>query len=230
MGDPTNASRARRLSAGLLWIAAGALYFAAEFVVAQHFRPQYSYAWNYISDLGVLDCGVVVAGRELCSPLHDLWNTQLVIEGVAFLAAFLLLLKQLPTKRRAFLYFAIAHTVGIILVAFFPGSLNLLHSKLAIFHGIGAALGIFGGNIAQLLSPVAEDLGAPRPIRLFSKIVPVVGLAAALILLAAQIMQTVLLFPPGIWERMCVDSIMLWEIGLGAWLLITAALSPPARR
>lgn len=215
-------SRPRRLAAGAIWTAAGIFYLVAEIVVAQRFAPPYSFAWNFISDLGVTDCGVVIAGRQLCSPLHGLMNAAFIIEGIAFLVGALLLLKQLSSKKQGFLCCAAAFAAGMTLVGLFPGSFDQLKNGTGIFHVLGGVLGIFGGNVALLLSPIAKDLHAPSAIRAFSKIAPVLGLAAAVILLIAQIKQTVFIFPPGIWERIGVDAIVLWEIVLGVWLLATS--------
>jgi hypothetical membrane protein len=221
VGDP----RPQRLAAGAIWIAAGVFYLLAEIVAAQRFAPPYSFAWNFISDLGVTDCGIVIAGRQLCSPLHGLMNAAFIMEGISLLAGALLLLKPLSSKKHGFIYCAGAFAAGMTLVGLFPGSFDQLKNGTGIFHVLGGVLGIFGGNIALLLSPIAEDLHAPSAIRAFSKIAPVLGLAAAVILLIAQIKQTVFVFPPGIWERIGVDAIVLWEIVLGAWLLAICRVS-----
>jgi hypothetical membrane protein len=214
--------RAQRLAAGVIWTTAGIFYLLAEIVAAQRFAPPYSFAWNFISDLGVTDCGVVIAGRQLCSPLHGLMNAAFITQGIAFLAGALLLLKRLTSKKQGFIYFCVAFAAGMTLVGLFPGSFDQLKNGTGIFHVLGGVLGIFGGNIALLLSPIAKDLHAPPAIRAFCKIAPILGLAAAVILLIAQIKQTVFVVPPGIWERIGVDAIMLWEIVLGVWLLATS--------
>jgi hypothetical membrane protein len=212
----------RRRAAGAVWTAAGVFYLLAEIVAAQRFAPPYSFAWNFISDLGVTDCGVVIAGRQLCSPLHGLMNAAFITQGIAFLAGALLLLKQLSSKKQGFIYCCVAFAAGMTLVGLFPGSFDQLKNGTGIFHVLGGVLGIFGGNSALLLSPIAKDLHAPSAIRAFSKIAPVLGLAAAVILLIAQIKRTVFVFPPGIWERIGVDAIVLWQLVLGAWLLATS--------
>jgi hypothetical membrane protein len=225
IGNP----RSQHLAAGVIWTAAGIFYLLAEIVAAQRFAPPYSFAWNFISDLGVTDCGVVIAGRQLCSPLHGLMNAAFITQGIAFFAGALLLLKQLSSKKYGFIVCCGAFAAGMTLVGLFPGSFDQLKNGTGIFHLLGGVLGIFGGNIALLLSPIAKDLRAPSAIRAFCKIAPVLGLAAAVILLIAQIKQTVFLFPPGIWERIGVDAIVLWEIVLGVWLLATRRSYSQAR-
>lgn len=220
MHAPIDGPRPQRLAAGAIWAAAGIFYLVAEILAAQRFAPPYSFAWNFISDLGVTDCGVVIAGRQLCSPLHGLMNAAFITDGLALLIGALLLSKQLTNKTRSFIGCSIAFAVGMTLVGLFPGSFDQLKNGTGIFHVLGGALGIFGGNFALLLSPVAKDFHALSAIRAFSKIAPVLGLAAAVILLIAQIKQTVLVFPPGIWERIGVDAIVLWQIVLGVWLIL----------
>jgi hypothetical membrane protein len=213
IGDP----QAQRLAAGAIWISAGGFYVVAEILAAQRFAPPYSFAWNFISDLGVTDCGVIIAGRQLCSPLHGLMNAAFITEGIAFLIGALLLLKQLSSKKLGFICCAAAFAAGMTLVGLFPGSFDQLKNGTGIFHVLGGALGLFGGNFALLLSPLAKDFRAPSAIRTFSKLAPIIGLAATVILLIAQLKQTVFIFAPGIWERIGVDAIVLWQIVLGAW-------------
>ncbi len=66
------------------------IYLAAEAFAAVAFRPTYSYAINYISDLGVSDCGGVFDGRSLCSPRYAYMNVALILVGTLLFAAFAL--------------------------------------------------------------------------------------------------------------------------------------------
>ena len=56
-------------------------------LAAVAFSPRYSYAHNYVSDLGVPVCGTIFDGRSVCSPLHALMNGDFVLQGVLFFAA-----------------------------------------------------------------------------------------------------------------------------------------------
>jgi hypothetical membrane protein len=110
------------------WIAAAALYLVAEAVSASTF-PGYSYATNYISDLGVPDVEVF-QGRAIDSPLHLLMNTAFVLHGVLFVVAALAARNLAvgspapgrPAARWWFTVLAVAHGVGIVLVGLFHGS------------------------------------------------------------------------------------------------------------
>ncbi|MGI4858954.1 MAG: hypothetical protein ACRYHA_18945, partial [Janthinobacterium lividum] len=66
----------------LAFLLAGVQYLLAETVSAAAWvAPRYDYARNYISDLGVADCGEVFHGRLICSPRHALMNGAFVVEG-----------------------------------------------------------------------------------------------------------------------------------------------------
>jgi len=57
------------VSAAVLWITAGVGYLILEAIAAASFRPPYSYAYNYISDLGVTCGGMIqVASSTLRWP------------------------------------------------------------------------------------------------------------------------------------------------------------------
>src|SRR5580692_8221973 len=148
MHAPIDGHRPKQLAAGAIWASAGVFYLVAEILAAQRFAPPYSFAWNFISDLGVTDCGVVIAGRQLCSPLHGLMNAAFITDGLALLTGALLLSKQLSSKTRSFIGCSIAFAVGMTLVGLFPGSFDQLKNGTGIFHVLGGALGIFGGNFA----------------------------------------------------------------------------------
>ena len=57
------------VSAAVLWITAGVGYLILEAIAAASFRPPYSYARNYISDLGMTCGGMIqVASSTLRRP------------------------------------------------------------------------------------------------------------------------------------------------------------------
>lgn len=113
--------------------------------------PPYSYATNYISDLGVPDCGTRFQGRAICSPLHALVNASFVTEGVLF-AAGVVLLSGLVTgrARRVVVVLALLHGVGMVLVGLFHGSAN--------GPGAGLVVHVAGGGGRH---PVRERRGDP---------------------------------------------------------------------
>ena len=78
--------------------------------------PAYSYAFNFISDLGAPDCSTF-QGREICSPLHTVMNAGFIVQGVLFVVASVLL-QRLASGRARNIYLAIAliYGVGMVLV------------------------------------------------------------------------------------------------------------------
>src|ERR1700722_10997856 len=125
-------SKRQRVSAAVAWLSAGLAYLTLEAVAAAAFRPHYSYAHNFISDLGIPSDN---------SPLAWLMNTAFGVQGSLFLVG-----AVLAAPRRLFLALAATNAVGNVLIAVF-------HSGTAT-HALGATLAIVGGNAAILAAPV----------------------------------------------------------------------------
>jgi hypothetical membrane protein len=204
----------------MLWIAAGAIYLVAEAVAAAAFRG-YSYANNYISDLGVPDVGIF-QGRTLDSPLHTVMNTGFVLQGTLFLAAMILVIPVLAARRNtkgALVVLASLHALGIVLVGCVHGSEQTVQSGLAAFHFVGAALAIVCGNLAAIAAGIASrDTGLPRPFRICSILIGVVGLLS-LTLLQTHDAIGLSAIPDGVWERLAVYTIVVWEVTAGIVLV-----------
>src|SRR6202020_3547923 len=69
-------SKRQRVSAGVAWLSAGLAYLTLEGIAAAAFRPHYSYAHNFISDLGI---------PSASSPLAWLMNTAFGVQGTLLL-------------------------------------------------------------------------------------------------------------------------------------------------
>jgi len=217
-------SRAARRLAGALWIAAGVIYVAAEYVASTAF-PGYSYATNYISDLGVPEVGVV-DGRHLDSPLSWVMNTGFVLQGVFFLIAALLAARALtrrPRKTTLWVTLSALHAFGIVLVAAVPGSQQAIQSGMAVFHGIGAAFAIICGNLAAAAGGFA--IGG-RGFRGFSIAIAVFGLLSLVGLFAHNALG-IAAVADGLWERGSVYTIILWELVAGIVLIAFSGSGRP---
>lgn len=106
-----------RVGAILLIVNAVQWVVAEAITAAAWVNPPYDYATNYISDLGVPDCGAQFQGRDLCSPLNPVMNTSFALEGVLFAVAIVLLARSLSTgRRRLVMSLAIAHGIGMVTV------------------------------------------------------------------------------------------------------------------
>jgi hypothetical membrane protein len=137
---------------GATLIGAAALwYLLCEAVSAIGFSG-YSYATNWISDLGVPEKSVF-QGREINSLLANVMNTGFVGEGALFAAGAILIFWTLEQGKRrgAFLTLSVIHSIGISLVGMVHGSQANQDSGLSVFHFGGATLAIVGGNVVMIL-------------------------------------------------------------------------------
>jgi hypothetical membrane protein len=195
-----------------LWVVAAVGYLVLEAVAAAGFEPVYSYARNYISDLGV-NAGELVHGRMINSTRSYLMHTAFYLQGLLFFPGALLIV-GVPNSRRAriFLGLVAANAVGNIVI-------GTLHSgKL---HRVGAALAIVGGNTAILTgSAVVATVGGRRWYRSISKFIAALGLLCLIMLMINSATSKANLLPDGAWERGSVYSIIMWQL-LTAGCLLT---------
>lgn len=206
----------------VLWVIAGVVYLAAEAISAFAF-PGYSYATNYISDLGVQDVGTF-QGRAIDSPLHVVMNTAFILHGVLFAAAALFTVRRTawrPRTRRWFVALALVHGIGIILVGVFSGSQTNVDNGLAAFHVVGAGMAIIAGNLAVIVAGFALLRERPRWLGTASVALGIVGLIGLVGLLVDSNSTVIDLLPDGVWERAAVYSIIAWELLAGTTALAT---------
>ncbi|MEA9986200.1 MULTISPECIES: DUF998 domain-containing protein [Subtercola] len=219
---PVAVAVARRpaLAAAALWAAAGLAYVAAEAAAAAAF-PGYSYATNYISDLGVPEVGVF-QGRTIDSPLHDLVNLAFVAQGILFITAAILLTRAVTGgARRTFLVLAALHSVGIVLVGVFHGSQASTAAGLEVLHVGGAGLAIVAGNVAVVVAGLGSTArGTPTWYRVVSTGLGMLGLASLVLLELGYYTPGLKLLPDGVLERGSVYSIIVWELLTAVTLLV----------
>ena len=195
-----------RLGAGCLALG-GLLYLLAERVSALAWHhPPYRYAINYISDLGIPDCGTVV-----CSPLHRVMNSGFAAEGLLFFTGCLLLYPLI--KSRPALLLAALHGAGGVLIALFHS--GGVASGITL-HQTGAVMAIGGGNVCLIAVGWKMKTRFPR-YGYFSLLLGAFGLLSMLAIPSA-------LFPIGIIERASVYPITLWQMVSGFSLLISAKI------
>ncbi|GAA0420908.1 hypothetical protein GCM10009543_14800 [Leifsonia naganoensis] len=214
-----------KLYSGILWLLAGVVYLSAEAITASAY-PGYSYATNYISDLGVPGVGTF-QGRFIDSPLNPVMNTAYVLHGVLFVAAALLAARSAdvaaasPRLRRWFVGAAIVHGVGIALVGVFHGSQANADNGLIVLHILGAVMAIVGGNAAAILAGAAFLRShTHRGFGMVSLALGIIGLVSLVMLEVDSSSATIDLLPDGVWERGSVYSILVWELVAGAATLI----------
>ena len=213
----------------VLWLCAGVLYPAVEGMAAHAFSPDYSYAHNFISDLGVSTCGTIYAGRTICSPLHALMNANFAFQGVAFLGAALAIARVIAAPSRvALVAFAAMNCLGNILISLFPEDMPGPIAGGLNCHVAGALLAILFGNATALMSSwTFAELRLARVHRLFSIALPILA-AIALVMFVVSRGSTSVLFPDGVWERLSVYTITAWELLSAACLFARPTLMAAA--
>lgn len=186
--------------------------------------PPYNYATNYISDMGVPDCGTEFQDRIICSPDHTLMNTSFIVQGVLFAAGVVLLAVPLFTgrARRVVIALAGAHAVGFLLIGLFHGSADGPRHSLGLHVG-GAAVAILCANTIVIMAGSLRGLQLPRAYRVFSITVGALGLLSEGFVGAST-------STAGIFERGGVYSWLLWSVVTGVSLLVGRARRPAGAR
>jgi hypothetical membrane protein len=214
MGVPTSRKIRLPLGAALLVLNAVQWVVSEAVAAAAWTSPPYSYATNYISDLGVPKCGTHYQGRTICSPDHALMNTSFIVQGILFAIGVVLLASTLLSgrARRVAIALAGAHAVGFLLVGLFHGSPDGPGYSLAL-HVAGASIAILCANTIVILAGSLKSLQLPRAYRVFSIAVGALGLLSeAFVGVSAS--------TAGIFERGGVYSWLLWSVVTGVSLLV----------
>lgn len=206
-------------AAALLWLVSGVLWFVLEGVAAAAF-PGYSYATNYISDLGVTVPGTV-DGRVIDSPLAAVMNVEYVLHGVLFLVATVFVVRVTGGWMRwLFAALAVAHAVGLVLIAVFHSSAESYLDGTIGWHVLGANLAIIAGKLALIVAGIdAGRVRAWNGFRFFSILWGAIGLLSFLLFGLG-------FTPEGSWERLAVYPLMTWEIVTGVLVLRRGASAP----
>lgn len=207
---------------GVLWVLAGIAWLTDEALAAAAF-PGYSYATNYISDLGVPEVGGF-QGRAIDSPLHVLMNVTFIGQGVLFAVAGVLAARAVGDAARrtarTVAIVAVVHGVGLTLVGVFHGSQASVENGTGVLHVIGAAAAIIGGNVVAIVAGVGSGrVGAFRGYRLASVLLGIVGLVSLVMLLVDSASSAVTVLPDGVWERASVYTVIGWELLTGVLVL-----------
>ncbi len=214
-------TRANPLILASLWFAAAVVFFVCEAVAAASVASGYSYAANFISELGVPGS----------TPLAAVMNLGFWLQGLLFLAGAVRAIRETDVGwRRLFIVLVSVNLFGDILVATFHGdALAAGDNEAAALHWFGSLFAIIGGNAAIIAgSSVIAGLVKVRWYRPVSVLLAVLGILSLLFVGHAIGQQN-----PGAWERASVYSILVWQI-LSAVLLIartrTQNAEPVARQ
>ena len=198
----------RRLTAAAVWISCGLCYLAAEAAAAAAI-PGYSYAVEYISDLGI-------PGH---SPLAGWMNSAFVVQGAGFVLAGTLVF---TTVRRsagttACLVLGVLYGIGSTIVGLVHGGGD---GAAHVTHIGGATAAIVAGNLG-LIGVGAVLLKRRRLLGAASAALGVAGLVSAVLLVRPGLVGA----GPGdggAWERGSVYTIIAWQLAAATVLLIGA--------
>jgi hypothetical membrane protein len=215
----------RNVPAAIALLVAAVAFFVAETVAAAAWdNPPYSYADDFVSDLGVPGPPVVFKGHLVHSPLALVLNLGWVVNGALVVLAVLLLVR--PRGQGALARwqrrFVIVYAVGLLIAATFHEA----PAWMFPFHALGATLVMAGGNIATFLTGrLGGRLGLPTWLSRTFMVLGAVGLIAFLVV---QVDATVVdsnALPPGIGtlERVAAYPLLIAQLTAGMALLGEAA-------
>ena len=141
----------RNIPAAIALLGAVVTFFVAEAIAAAAWHhPTYSYAADFVSDLGVTGPAVMFKGHLIHSPRAVVMNAGFVVNGVLVALAAMVVLRrrvedQLARWHRRLL---VGYGVGLVTAAFF----HEWPSWSFPLHALGATLSIGGGCVAVLLT------------------------------------------------------------------------------
>jgi hypothetical membrane protein len=202
-------------AAGLFWFLAGSLFLITEAIAASGF-PGYSYAHDFISELGV-PYADIMDGRLVRSTHAVVMNGGFIAESLCFALAALSLARAWRGWSPTLILFLLlggAHAAGLVLIAVVHSGSRELAAGTYHWHALGAGMAILGGNAAILVAArLLRHLGAPRAYIAASVAIALFGLLSLAVLLTGGIV------PEGVAERGSVYAIAAWEILSGIVLL-----------
>jgi hypothetical membrane protein len=221
--DALRDTRRNVLAASALLLAVATFVVAEAVTAAAWDHPAYSYANDFVSDLGVSGPPTVFKGHAVHSPLAVLLNTAFIVNGALVVVAAALLLRPRGQGRLAQWHrrLLIGYGLGLCIAA-------ILHEApdwMLPWHAFGATLAIGGGNIAVFLTGrLGGRLGLPSWLaRVFTGL-GAVGLAFFLIVQALVVVDsTVLPHGIGALERVAAYPLLLAQLVGGLGLLVEAA-------
>lgn len=159
---------ALRRYAPWIWMGAAVQVLIVEFLVAGSWRGNYSYSYNFISDLGVPFCGP--QGADPCSSTAVLLNGSFLVVAAAYISMAILWRHRLRPYPLASA-FAVVAGAGIAIVGLVPSN------SIWALHSLGATLFFVFGSLFTLLCCTAGVRAGIRGAGIAGQVIAVVGLA-----------------------------------------------------
>lgn len=211
-------------SGAIGWVLGTLQFFLSHFIVQSAWiRPQYSWSLNNVSDLGNIHCQPWGDNaRYVCSPLHGLMNTSIVIEGILIIIGVILIR---PLWRRTFTSRAgqgllIIAGLAIVLVGLVPADVN------ENLHVLGALFITFCGNSGLLLIGFASLAGYMKGLRILAIVTGAIGLLATGLFFSGHYLG----LGQGGMERFAVFNVIIWTFIVGCSLLFSSIQDRKAYR
>ena len=176
----------------------------------------YDYGVNFISDLGTTSCVGEFSGRAMCSPWHAVMNTGFVVLGLSMGGLFTVLaLRRRGVARVLVAAGGWAITVGMFLVALFPGGAESVDDGTIVLHVLGATAAILFANVLfVVVGAGARRFGLPAW-SAATVVLGALGLVGLVLTLAPQ-----QLAEPAVFERVAVYCIFAASGVTGVALLL----------
>jgi hypothetical membrane protein len=192
------------LVGSILWISSIQFFLVQVVAASAWTKPPYSWRLNAISDLGAISCGSF-DDRLVCSPLHGLMNTSLILLGLGMAIGSVLIYQAVHRSRVGFSMMALAG-IGAILVGLFP------EDTIYWAHLVGQDLAFIIGNIALIF--FGFTLHVNRWLKWYSVSSGVVALVALYLFLSQQRFFLGL----GGMERIVGYPLVIWLIVIGLYM------------
>ena len=202
-----------------LWIL-GMLTLPAQALAAMLWPQGYSWDSNFISDLGVTECGTFDAGtrveRYICSPGHVLANGSTIVNGACLALGAVLLWSAWPRARTGKVAMAFLASGGLLvmLVGFLPWDVHPeAHDTAALAQ---AAMQWIGMILLVFALRRNTDVGRAALLTGMSVLVSIIGFALFVDAISGG---PALMLGVGFTERIAFDTLTLWGAAVGFILL-----------
>ncbi|SFA43923.1 Protein of unknown function [Rhodococcoides kroppenstedtii] len=190
-----------RRAVAALWVST-VLYWPAQVLVAKAWPTPYSWRDDVISALGAATC------TEYCSPDHGVMNATFVAVGALTAAGAAVLVPQTTGRDRTGWLLIAASGLATSAVGFLPMDVSsAAHNLAAKIH--------WALQVAGMIVLATGSAGRDRR-----------ALALAVACTAAAVIGGAAFLTPGTWglgaglsERIALDSLNVWTIGMGVLLL-----------
>jgi hypothetical membrane protein len=200
------------VAGGVLLLLAGATILMGIITAEALYPDVYTTHDNEISDLGATR----PPDSIICQPSATIFNSVMIVSGVAILLASGLLHRAFRARRVTIPMALLG--IGVLGVGIFPGN-------NATFHPIFALMAFVSGGIAAVLSGHIQGV----PARYLSRLLGVIALGAIVVGMAGESTVVFEEMGDGGVERWIAYPVVLWVTYFGGWLSASGSIEDPER-